>query len=40
LLTEQIDPHYTEAYKLRIQIMIFKFIELLGSPKHVVNMIL
>jgi hypothetical protein len=40
LLTELIDPHYTEAYKLRIQILILKSIKILGSLKHVINIIL
>jgi hypothetical protein len=40
LLTKLISPHYTEAYKLRIQILILKSIEILGSFKHVINLIL
>jgi hypothetical protein len=39
LLTELIGPHYTETYKLRIQILILKSIELLGSLNHVINII-
>jgi hypothetical protein len=40
LLTEPISPHYTETYKLRIYILILKSIELIGSLKHVINIIL
>jgi hypothetical protein len=40
LLTESIGTHYTETYKLRIQILILKSIELLGSLKYVINIIL
>jgi hypothetical protein len=39
LMTKLIDPHYTETYKLRIQILILKSIEILGSLKHVINII-
>jgi hypothetical protein len=40
LLTELIGPHYIEAYKHRIQILILKSIEILRSLKHVINIIL
>jgi hypothetical protein len=40
LLTEPISPHYTETYKVRIYILILKSIELIGSLKHVINIIL
>jgi hypothetical protein len=40
LLTKPIGQHYTETYKLRIQILILKFMELLGSFKLVINIIL
>jgi hypothetical protein len=40
LLTKLISPHYTETYKLRIQILILKSIEILGSLKHMINIIL
>jgi hypothetical protein len=39
-MTQLIGPHYTKTYKLRIQILILKSIELLGSLKHVINIIL
>jgi hypothetical protein len=40
LLTKPIGQHYTETYKLRIQILILKFMKLLGSFKLVINIIL
>jgi hypothetical protein len=40
LLTKLIGPHYTETYKLRIQILILKSIKILGSLKHMINIIL
>jgi hypothetical protein len=40
LLTGLIGRHYTETCKLRIQILILKSIEILGSLKHVINIIL
>jgi hypothetical protein len=40
LLTELIGLHYTETYKPRIRILILKSIEILGSLKHVTNLIL
>jgi hypothetical protein len=39
-MTEAIGTHYTETYKLRIQILILKSIGILGSLKHVINIIL
>jgi hypothetical protein len=40
LLTVLIGPHYIETHKLRIQNQILKYTEVLGSPKHVINIIL
>jgi hypothetical protein len=40
LLTKSIGQHYTETYKLRIQILILKFMKLLGYFKLVINIIL
>jgi hypothetical protein len=39
-LTELICPHYTETYKLRIQNLILKSIEILGSLKHAILVVL
>jgi hypothetical protein len=40
LLTDPINSHYTETWNLQIQILILNSIELLGSLKYVITIIL
>jgi hypothetical protein len=37
MLTEPTGPHYTETWKLQIQILILNIIKIFGSVKHVIT---